>query len=599
MVITARNRNDSCVLLPCGDEFAETIINTTNIKKSWISHEASFIMKNEIRDYLYQADMPDALRSENTLLKGKIAEITRQNRKLCEKLEACEKRDPAVQTGRQDEQALRLAELIIDKSPAILFRRRAAEELKLRKMVYVSPNISRFGYKAEDFLTGKMMFRDIVYQEDGERLTKEINENVRNDSESYTQIYRIVTSKGEVRWIEDQTSVVVDEVTGERYHQGIVIDINERREAEEKLRQSEEKYRRIVETAGEGFLLMDLEHRIVDLNSAFARMVGCRREELIGRNPFEAADNGYKQFWSNGREEDRRRLYREFECEIKVGDGRAVPVLVHANTLRSDNDEVIGNMAFVTDMTEQKKALSLAGEVQRSLLPEHAPLIEGFDIAGRNIPCDEVGGDYYDYLWNERTGPSRFSVVVGDISGHGVDSALLMSSARAFLRMRASHPGTVFDIVTSMNQHLTEDVGDSGRFMTLFYLTIDRGESRFEWIRAGHDPAWLYNPVADQFEELKGPGLALGIHREFSYQVQQRSGLAPGQVLMVGTDGIWEACDKHGEMFGKERIRQIIRRNASASAEHILNRIIEEHALFCQGTRSEDDVTLVVVKMLE
>ncbi len=554
-------------------------------------------MKNENRDYLCQADALDHLRSENTRLKQENAHTTSLNRKLRENLEACEKRNLSAQTVRRDEQTLRLAELIIDKSPAILFRRRAAEELKQRTMVYVSPNISRFGYKAEDFLSGKMMFRDIIFPEDGARLTEEINTNVRNNNASYTQIYRIVTSKGEVRWIEDQTSVVVDDLTGDRYHQGIVIDINERKEAEENLRKSEEKYRRIVETAGEGFLLLDRELNIVDLNSAYVRMVGGKREELIGRNPFEAANNGYKQFWSTGGEEDSRRVYREFECEIKDEGGRAVPVLVHANTLRSDSGEVIGNMAFVTDMTEQKKALSLAGEVQRSLLPDHAPVIKGFDIAGRNIPCDEVGGDYFDYLWDGRTEQPRFSVVVGDISGHGVDSALLMSSARAFLRMRASQPGSVLDIVTAMNRHLTEDVSDSGHFMTLFYLTLDKGQNRFEWIRAGHDPAWLYNPAADRFEELKGPGLALGIHQGFSYQVQQRSDLTPGQIIMVGTDGIWEACNQYGEMFGKERIKQIIRRNAAASAEAILNQVIEEQALFCQGTRSEDDVTLVVVKI--
>jgi sigma-B regulation protein RsbU (phosphoserine phosphatase) len=558
--------------------------------------------KDESLHQLDHSDELQRLQSENNLLKKDKAELANRNRELREKLDACDKRFSSARVAHENEQALRLAELIIDNSPAILFRRRAGEEHEQRMMVYVSPNISRFGYKAEDFVTGKMMFRDIVYPGDDERLTEEIDTYVKNNDGSYSQTYRIVTSTGEVRWIEDQTSVVVDEATGERFHQGIVIDIHERKVAEESLRKSEEKYRRIVETAGEGFLLMDRDLNIVDLNSAFARMVGSKRDDLLGKKPFESGNsrnNGYQEFWSSTEEVKTGRGYREFECEIQHRDGQAVPVLVHANTLRSDNDEIIGNMAFVTDMTDQKKALSLAGEVQRSLLPESAPQISGFDIAGKNIPCDEVGGDYFDYLWEEGAERSKFSVVVGDISGHGVDSALLMSSARAFLRMRASHPGTITDIVTAMNQHLTEDVSDSGRFMTLLYLTMDREQSSFEWIRAGHDPAWLYNPLADEFEELKGPGLALGIDHGFSYQVQQKSGLEAGQVIIVGTDGIWEGCNQQGEMFGKQRVQEIIRKHSSASAEDILDRVMQEHFSYCQGARTEDDLTLVIVKILE
>ena len=140
-------------------------------------------------------------------------------------------------------------------------------------------------------------------------------------------------------------------------------------------------------------------------------------------------------------------------------DGRIVPILVHGSTLRDDQGNVIGNMAFITDMTEHKKALALAGEVQKSLLPQDQPAGEGSGYcraetspAMRSAAITSIfsGGGI------SRKGP--FSVVVGDISGHGVDSALLMTTARAFLRMRASQPGTIAEIVTAMNRHLTRDV---------------------------------------------------------------------------------------------------------------------------------------------
>jgi len=492
---------------------------------------------------------------------------------------------------------LQLAEFIIKNSPAILFRRLASDDPKKRKMVYVSPNFSRFGYRSEDFLTGKMMFRDILFHEDTERTLLEIQSFIKQNIETYTQIYRIVTKQGEVRWVEDQTSVIEDATTGIRYHQGIVTDIHERKVAEEELRKSEEKYRRIVETAGEGFLLMDESLQIVDLNSAFAKIVSSQRIKLIGQKPFGANSKHFQQFWTSGQHETGRE-YRVFECEIQSSNRRKVPVLVHANALRSDTGELIGNMAFVTDMTEHKKALSLAGEVQRSLLPEKAPLIHGLEVAGKNIQCDEVGGDYFDYLWNPNLEKSEFTVVVGDISGHGVDSALLMSSARAFLRMRAFHPGSITNIVTDMNQHMTEDVYATGRFMTLFYLTIDKNRKSIEWIRAGHDPALLYDPDLEQFEELKGPGLALGVEKEYAYQRQHRDDLRTNQLIVLGTDGIWEATSKTGEMFGKGRFQDIIRHNASKNAEEILATVFQEHADFTRGTKTEDDTTLVIVKIL-
>jgi len=441
------------------------------------------------------------------------------------------------------------------------------------------------------------MFRDIVYPEDIDMVTREIQEYVSKNIENYSQSYRIVTKNGEFRWVEDRTSVVKDELTGERYHQGIIVDVHERKMAEEQLRRSEEKYRRIVDTAGEGFLLMDKDLCVVDLNNAFARMVGRTKEELFGTNPFANGNGEYRKYLADCQNESSGFDYREFECELLFQGKRAVPVLIHANTLRSDSGEIIGNMAFVTDMTEQKRALALAGEVQRSLLPERAPAIAGLDIACRNLPCNEVGGDYFDFLPDEKNGTDTVSIVVGDITGHGVEAALLMSSARAFLRMRASHVGSPVDIVSAMNQHLTRDLSESGRFMTLFYLTLDVQSAKLEWIRAGHDPALIYDPVDDVFEELKGPGIALGVKGNYEYVLQQRTGLKPGQVLVLGTDGIWESSNSSGEMFGKERLMQVIRQTATQDADVILESVFQEHADFSNGLKSDDDLTLVVIKV--
>ena len=484
------------------------------------------------------------------------------------------------------------AAVIIEHSPAIVFRRLASEALDQRKMAYVSPNISRFGYTAEEFMNNQIMFRHIVHPDDTERVVREIQSYVNKGIEEYKQVYRIITKAGDVRWIEDHTSVVDDPDTGLRYHQGIVVDISNRKAAEEKLRDSEMKYRRIVETTGEGFLLMDKDLNVADLNNAYCRLVKSTKANIIGQSIFDmVAENSRPFLYANRNELFHQPTY-EFESRFLAKGGTTIPVLVHGNTLYDDAGSVIGNMAFITDLTEQKTALSLAGEVQKSLLPQKAPEISGLEIAGKMIPCDEIGGDYFDFIEEPEARGAPLTIVVGDISGHGVDSSLLMTTARAFLRMRSSQPGTITDIINAMNEKLAEDVIGTGKFMTLFYLTIDGPRPCIDWIRAGHEPALLYDPEMDHFEELKGAGIALGVDETYRYQSHRKTGLKKGQLVIVGTDGIWEGHNKAGEMFGKQRVQEIIRRNASLGAEEILKKVFREQRRFTQDARPEDDLLL-------
>ena len=492
------------------------------------------------------------------------------------------------------EKALQMSKLIVDRSPVILFRRPAGEDTDLE---YISENLLQFGYSPEEFLSGDLSYKEIVHPDDHERVKKEIDDYADLDVEEYTQFYRCLTKSGEVRWVEDQTSVVRNENGEKTHNQGIIIDITKRKIVENALRKSEEKFRRIVETAAEGFFLMDENFLITDVNNAFCRMLGYSREDLIARSPMDFASDTFRQFMDLNKESILSQEYRESEGTVIAKDGRAIPVLIHGNTLRDDKGHLIGNMAFVTDMTEHKKALALAGEVQKSLLPHDKPSVKGLDIAGRNVSCDEIGGDYFDFLWRRESKRGPFSVVVGDISGHGVDSALLMTTARAFLRMRASQPGTISEVITAMNHHLAKDVLETGRFMTLFYLTIDPEQKCIDWVRAGHDPALFYDPLRDEFEELKGQGIALGVTDEFDYMQSQKSGLANGQIIAIGTDGIWEAFNRQGEMFGKDRLRDVIRRKAGESAGNILSSVYDELNQFTLGRKSEDDITLVIIKV--
>jgi sigma-B regulation protein RsbU (phosphoserine phosphatase) len=244
-----------------------------------------------------------------------------------------------------------------------------------------------------------------------------------------------------------------------------------------------------------------------------------------------------------------------------------------------------------------RQSLYLAEEVQQTLLPRENPKVDGLDIAATIVYCDETGGDYYDYLDTGKAYPGNFTVAIGDVSGHGIPSALMMATARAFLRQRSVLPGTPADIVSDVNKQITRDFAESGGFMTLFYLSIDPVNRNLCWVRAGHDPAIFYDPETDRFDELRGAGLVLGVDAGRRYEQFQKTGLKAGQVIVLGSDGLWEARNPQGEMFGKKPIYQIIRQFPDGTAGEILTACFNRFNDF-QGDRApEDDVTLVVIRI--
>jgi serine phosphatase RsbU (regulator of sigma subunit) len=244
-----------------------------------------------------------------------------------------------------------------------------------------------------------------------------------------------------------------------------------------------------------------------------------------------------------------------------------------------------------------RHALSLAMEVQQNLLPKTNPQVDGLDIAGKSIYCDETGGDYYDFLEVGDPAEGKIGIVVGDVSDHGIPSALLMATVRALIRQRCSSFGKIDRVVSDVNRQLAADVKDSGRFMTLFYTEIDKPNNSIRWVSAGHEPAMVYDPATDSFSDLTGGNnLALGVFEDADFKEKHRE-LTPGQVIIIATDGIWEARNPDGKMFGKDRIYRIVRQNATAPANEIQNAVLESLRRFQKDVRLEDDLTLVVIKI--
>lgn len=271
--------------------------------------------------------------------------------------------------------------------------------------------------------------------------------------------------------------------------------------------------------------------------------------------------------------------------DLRAGDERDV--------LATSFNEIVPKLA---DHLRLSQSMELAQEVQRSLLPTAPPVFPGLDVAGISVYCDETGGDYFDYFMTEREGEATFTAVIGDVTGHGAASALLMATARALFQCAAETSDSPAGRMNRANRLLCRDVADSGRFMTVFWMEICPDRNEIRWVRAGHDPTLLVDPESGEISELLGSGIPLGVIEDYDYQENACVLGKPDMVLAMGTDGIWEARNPSGEMYGKERFHAVIRDNAGRGAEEIREAVLTALYAFIAGATVEDDVTLVIVK---
>jgi serine phosphatase RsbU (regulator of sigma subunit) len=254
-------------------------------------------------------------------------------------------------------------------------------------------------------------------------------------------------------------------------------------------------------------------------------------------------------------------------------------------------------IADLRDRLRLRHSLGVAMEVQRRLLPAGAPKLRGLDVAGHSTYCDETGGDYYDFLVLDRASPDAVLVALGDVMGHGVAAALVMAGVRAVLRDRAVVAGDLAELMGRLNRLVSADHGGD-RFMTMHLSVIDAGARTMRWVSAGHDPVIVFDPADGSFAEVGEGDLPLGVMEDTRYAEQTSAALRPGQVLFIGTDGVWEMPDAKGEQFGKDRLREVLRDHADRPADEIARVVRERLTTFRGDEKSVDDVTFVVVKIV-
>lgn len=277
----------------------------------------------------------------------------------------------------------------------------------------------------------------------------------------------------------------------------------------------------------------------------------------------------------------------DLNSEIRLGGAREFLRLSAAINQMTDG---------LKDRLKLRESLAMAMEVQQRLLPTSTPDIPGLEIAGHSMYCDETGGDYYDYLDISSAGSDTAVIAIGDVSGHGIAAAMVMASARGILRSRSRDTGSLAELLSHMNRQITED-SSGGRFMTMLLLMINRASGTLRWVSAGHQEPLLYDGVAGQWLELQGGDPPLGVLPHAEYREHEFHGLRAGQVLLLATDGLWEAPDAAGETFGLRRVRAAVSEHAALDAQGIRDGIVQAVQDFRGVAVQEDDITFVVVKV--
>jgi phosphoserine phosphatase len=257
----------------------------------------------------------------------------------------------------------------------------------------------------------------------------------------------------------------------------------------------------------------------------------------------------------------------------------------------------IHRQALLEEFAERKRLqqeLTIAKEIQRSLLPASAPIIAGYDIAGWNQSAEETGGDFFDFHVRDN---GDLIMILADVSGHGIGPALLASECCALQRAAFSWVTDYRSSLTHINQLICQHM-PSDRFITAFTAYLSVKDNTLSFLSAGHGPVFMLRVEESRIETLSVTGLPLGIIADHRYDQWQTVSFNTGDILIAFTDGFFEWEDRSGNCFGTDRICENVFRHAGLSATTIIERVHSDLLGFSTGTQQQDDLTAVVIKKL-
>ena len=420
-----------------------------------------------------------------------------------------------------------------------------------------------------------------------------------SDGRTYGVI-NLYVQEGHVRRTEDETFLT----SVARVLAGIV----KRNEAAEALRQSEERFDLAVRGTDAGIWDWDLVNNKVYYSPCWKSMLGYSDEEISGHyiewekrvHPEDIARAlATIQNYLEGLSED-----YELSHRLQHKDGSYRWILARGIAVR-DHDgrpyRMVGSHIDVTELRRAQEAvkenefqLLAARRIQEHLLPARPPDIAGFDIAGASYPAESAGGDSFDYL---RRGDGSICISIGDVSGHGFASAMLMASTVAHLRSLAlmhSDPGQILALANAALYAETE----ANRFVTLLFGHLDPRTRSFSYSSGGHPTCYVLDTSGEIKVLLESTAIPLGLMPRAVFPVVGPVVLDPGDTVLLLTDGILEARSADDDLFGIQRALETVRMNCNKTAREIVESLRRAVFEFSRTEIPSDDVTIVVIKVL-
>ncbi len=245
------------------------------------------------------------------------------------------------------------------------------------------------------------------------------------------------------------------------------------------------------------------------------------------------------------------------------------------------------------EVREQERDLEIAKQIQSALLPSELPRIPGIEVAGLCVPTHQVGGDYYDFI---QRGEATYDLIVADVSGHNIGSALLMTETRTFIHAQLDNIEETGPMLQALNSYIFTDLDRAELFVTMFYLKYDCASHRLTYSNAGHNNPLIWRTAEGRCEALDAEGLIFGIMKEISYE-EKVTTLHAGDILLLYTDGIIEAEDRNNQLFGMERLARLLEEGSSLPPAELIDFIMNQVRIFTGVRHFKDDVTLLTMKI--
>ena len=267
--------------------------------------------------------------------------------------------------------------------------------------------------------------------------------------------------------------------------------------------------------------------------------------------------------------------------------------IVDESLLQMDYTSCICLDHYSTEERRQLESeLELSQVIQRALLPQQVPDMNGFDVAGYSRPAQIIGGDYFDFL---RFNDGAHGLVVADVSGKGVSAGILMTSLQTAFHTIVPETDSTLKVLEKINKLYIHNINFT-TFVTIFFARIDPRKRTFEYANAGHNPALVYHGRTGKYEWLKRTGMAIGLMEGFNVKAKNMR-LESGDTILFYTDGVTEAMSPQRELFGSERLADVVKKNESLPADGLIQQVLRSLSEFTGGIPLADDTTLVVCKV--